>query len=176
MAPLLAAFPSPPRSATRPQTEAPQPPLASCAGRRAARHAEVIRDAQVVAEGLRDALGRILEAALPPEQIWIRVGEAVAASRAAHRALGDARITLRACRSAVHADSAPLPASLAFYRHSVAGQARSRRGHRGLLQPDANAGAPWISVARLVSPAVPSAADKRLTRWTPRLTIDLTRS
>lgn len=117
MAPLLAALPAPPRSTTRPQTEAAQPPLASCAVRRAARHAEVVRDAQVVAEGLHDALRRIIEAALPPEQLWVRVGEAVAASRAAHRALGDARITLRARRSAVHADSAPLPASLMFYRH-----------------------------------------------------------
>ena len=117
MAPLLAALPAPPRSAGRPHTETVQLPLASCAGRRAARHAEVIRDAQVVAEGLHDALRRILEAALPPEQTWIRVGEAVAASRAAHRALGDAWITLRTRRAAVHADSAPLPASLAFYRH-----------------------------------------------------------
>jgi hypothetical protein len=117
MAPTLAALPAPPRSGAVPHTGAVQPPLASCAVRRAARHAEIARDAQVVAEALRDTLRRILEAALPAEQLWVRVGEAVAASRVAHRTLNDARITLRARRSAVYADSAPLPASLAFYRH-----------------------------------------------------------
>lgn len=61
MAPTLAPLPAPPRSAARPHTEAVQPPLASCAVRRAARHAEVARDAQVVAEGLRDALRRVLK-------------------------------------------------------------------------------------------------------------------
>ena len=117
MAPMLAALPAPPRSAARSDTEAAQPPPASCAVRRAARHAEVARDAQVVAESLRYALHHIAESALHPEQIWVRVGEAVVASRAAHRALNNARITLRARRSATHADSAPLPASLSFYRH-----------------------------------------------------------
>jgi hypothetical protein len=117
MAPMLAALPAPPRSAARPNTEATRPPLASCAVRRAARHQEVARDAQVVAESLRDTLRHVADTALSPEQIWVRVGEAVAASRAAHRALNNARITLRARRSAFYADSAPLPASLVFYRH-----------------------------------------------------------
>lgn len=95
------------------------PPVVSSAERRAARHAEIDRDGRVVAEVLQDALRRITGSAISqtPEQIWARLGEAIEASRAAYRALNGARITLRARRYTVFADSAPLPASLRWFRH-----------------------------------------------------------
>lgn len=113
-----AAPPALPRSPDLPRAVDVPPPLRPCAVRRAARHAEIERDAQVVAAGLLDALRHILTAATSsPERLWTCVGEAVEASRASHRALNNARITLRSRRSTVHADSAPLPASLIHYRH-----------------------------------------------------------
>lgn len=97
----------------------PGPPIASSAERRAARHAEIERDGRVVAETLSDALRRVAASATSqsPEMIWTRLGEAIEASRAAYRALNGARITLRAHRYPVFADSAPLPASLRWFRH-----------------------------------------------------------
>lgn len=64
MAPTLAASPASPRSAARPHTEAVQLPLASCAERRATRHGEVVRDAQVVADASMAELGNCLRGAL----------------------------------------------------------------------------------------------------------------
>lgn len=94
-------------------------PTPSSAARRAARYAEIDRDGRLVAEALLDALRRIASspASQAPGQIWARVGDAVEASRAAHGALNNARITLRGMRYAVLCDSAPLPAPLRHFRH-----------------------------------------------------------
>lgn len=106
-----------PRSAASPASGLT--PHISSALRRAARHAEVDRDTQLVAAALLDTLRRIVSSAAsqPPEQLWARVGEALAANRAAHLSLNSARITLRAHRYAAYSDSAPLPASLGPLRH-----------------------------------------------------------
>ena len=60
-------------------------PVISCALRRAARHAEIDRDGQVVVAALADALRRIVASAgsLSPERLFARVDEATKASRAA---------------------------------------------------------------------------------------------
>lgn len=108
---------APHRSDALPAT--PPAPILSSAERRAARHAEIDRDARVVAEALHDALRRLAApgAVQAPDLLWARTLEAVEASRAAHRALNNARITLRARRYTSHDDSAPLPASLRWFRH-----------------------------------------------------------
>lgn len=95
------------------------PPVIPCARRRAARYAEIDRDGQIVTVQLADTLRRLAASAdaRSPELLWARVGEALEASRAAHRALNNARINLRAHRQAVYSDSAPLPTTLAPYRH-----------------------------------------------------------
>lgn len=110
------------RSESAPPATSPDRVLAAvipCALRRAARHAEIDRDGQVVAGALVDALRRIIASAgsLSPDKLWARVDEATKASRAAHAALNNARITLRAHRYAIYSDSAPLPASLGPLRH-----------------------------------------------------------
>lgn len=94
-------------------------PRIPCARRRAARHAEIDRDSQLVTAALADALRRLARSAdsRSPELLWARVGEALEASRAAYRALNNARINLRACRQTIHDDSALLPAELVHYRH-----------------------------------------------------------
>lgn len=95
------------------------PLISSSAERRKARHEEIGRDGQVVADALLAALRRITEgpSTQSPEQLWARVDQAMQASRAAHRSLNDARINLRGQRYSVHDDSAPLPSSLRWFRH-----------------------------------------------------------
>lgn len=112
-----ANIPPLPQSSRRSKTEPDHRPPPPWAARRAAHHTEIARDAQLVAEHLRDALRLIAETELDLEELWTRVDEAVAASRAAYRALNNARITLRADRNSTYDDSAPLPAPLSFFRH-----------------------------------------------------------
>lgn len=89
--------------------------------RRAARHAEIERDDQLVALSLAAALRRIARETGPdgddPERLWQRVEDALEQSREACRRLNNARINLRAQRGAQFDDSRPLPAALAYYRH-----------------------------------------------------------
>ena len=89
--------------------------------RRAARHAEIERDHQLVAMSLAAALRRIARETEPagadPERLWQRVADALEQSRDACRRLNNARINLRGQRGAQFDDAQPLPAALQCYRH-----------------------------------------------------------
>ncbi len=88
--------------------------------RRAARHAEIERDHQVVAAVLVAGLLRIArgtEAETDPEDVCQRVEDTIAEIRAAYRRLNDARINLRGQRNVRWDDSQVLPAPLIWYRH-----------------------------------------------------------
>ncbi|WAS96377.1 hypothetical protein [Nannocystis punicea] len=93
--------------------------LAASTVRRAARLAEIRRDEELVAEALVDALRRVIAVKTPrtPDQIRAELDAAVKRSDEAQRALNVARISLRSRRNILYADSAPLPASIAAYRH-----------------------------------------------------------
>ncbi|MDC0676084.1 hypothetical protein [Nannocystis radixulma] len=109
--------PAPP--ASRPPARSGQVFLAASTVRRAARLAEIRRDEELVAEALVDALRRVIAVKTPrtPEQIRAELDAAVKRSDEAQRALNIARISLRSRRNILYADSAPLPASIAAYRH-----------------------------------------------------------
>ncbi len=87
--------------------------------RRAARRIEVDRDQQLVSRSLVRQASRLLteERGSHPEVLIERLEAVLAAARADHQRLGNARINLRAERSARFEDSAPLPAVLAVYGH-----------------------------------------------------------
>jgi hypothetical protein len=89
--------------------------------RRTARRAEIERDHRLVTATLVGALRRIIHNAATtvdePEQLWQQVEAALEASREDFRRLNNARINLRAERSAAFEDSKPLPDALACYRH-----------------------------------------------------------
>ena len=89
--------------------------------RRTARRAEIERDHRLVTATLVGALRRITQNAATtigePEQLWQQVEAALEDSREDFRRLNNARINLRAERSAAFEDSKPLPDALACYRH-----------------------------------------------------------
>ena len=89
--------------------------------RRTARRAEIERDHRLVTATLVGALRRMTHNAATavgePEHLWQQVQVALEASREDFRRLNNARINLRADRSAAFTDSKPLPAALACYRH-----------------------------------------------------------
>jgi hypothetical protein len=104
--------------------------------RRTARRAEIERDHRLVAATLVGALRRITHNAAnigEPEQLWKQVEAALEASREDFRRLNNARINLRAERSATFKDSKPLPDALACYRH--------RGNYRGVFRSMAALGA-----------------------------------
>jgi hypothetical protein len=89
--------------------------------RRTARRAEIERDHRLVTATLVGALRRITHNAAAtigePEHLWAQVQEVLEDSREDFRRLNNARINLRADRSAEFEDSKPLPDALACYRH-----------------------------------------------------------
>jgi hypothetical protein len=107
------------------------------ADRRIARRAEIDRDHRLVAATLVSALRRITHTAATnigdPEHLWKQVEAALEGSREDFRRLNNARINLRAERSAAFADSKPLPDALACYRH--------RGNYRGVFRSMAALGA-----------------------------------
>jgi hypothetical protein len=90
-----------------------------CACRRAARRLEIDRDHRLVSRGLVRAVSRLLveEPGADPEVLIERMEAALAAGRADHQRLNNARINLRGERGAQFADSEPLPAALALFGH-----------------------------------------------------------
>lgn len=90
--------------------------------RRTARRAELERDHRLVTAALVGALRRISHSAATtdtdPEQLWLRVQDALEVSREVFRRLNSGRINLRADRAAQRFDdSKALPEALACYRH-----------------------------------------------------------
>jgi hypothetical protein len=87
--------------------------------RRAARRLEIDRDQQLVSKSLVRQASRLLkdEHGSHPEVLIERMEAVLAASRADHQRLSNARINLRVARDAWFADSVPVPAALAVYGH-----------------------------------------------------------
>ncbi|MBZ5713013.1 hypothetical protein [Nannocystis pusilla] len=91
--------------------------------RMAAHHAEIDRDEVVLAAALCHDLRQVADSIqharrrVSIEDLWLRVLDVVAASRAACGALSSVRVMTRGERSVVYDDSAPLPEALHVFRH-----------------------------------------------------------
>lgn len=121
--------------------------------RRAALLAELDRDEVVLAAALRHELSQVADSIqharrVSLEDLWLRVLDVVAGSRAAAGALSSVRVMTRGERGAVYDDSAPLPEALRMFRHrgnyrgtyaslaEIGNVVRSALGLVGGLPPD----------------------------------------
>lgn len=89
---------------------------------RAALHAEIDRDEAILVTALCHELRQLADSVwgarhVSLEDLWFRVHDVIAASRAARGKLSSIRVMTRGERVIVYNDSAPLPAALHRFRH-----------------------------------------------------------